>query len=430
MASYLSRTFGTATSTKKFTVSLWVKGTLSSGIILQYGNDYLHFNNNSIDFEPSIGRLRTNRLFRDPASWFHIMVVCDTTLSTADDRFKIYVNGVQETSFASRINPSVNADFTGFNTAVVHKIGQRQASPANDLNYTDLMTHFHFVDGLALTPTTFGESDSVSGIWKPKTAPSISEYGVNGFFLKFENSGAMGTDSSGKGNNFTVSGTITQNVDTPSNNFATINPLDNYHQGSIFSNGNNTFLTADVSTTYNTSSIMVNAGKWYVECKVVSGGATTDIGIVGEMADATVGEIKAKEFGYSYVSNGEFGNNGSASSYGSSYANGDIIGIALDCTNNKLYFSKNGTFQDSGNPSAGSGGKTITAPASTPIGNYAFAGGDKNSDVKTFSFNFGNGYFGTTVVASAGTSPSGGGIFEYDCPSGYQALCTKGLNSF
>ena len=210
-----------------------------------------------------------------------------------------------------------------------------------------------------------------------------------------------------------------------------MNPLDNYYQGSIFSNGNNTFLTTDVSTTYNTSSIMVNTGKWYVECKVVSGSATTNIGIVGEMADATTGQIKAKEFGYAYINNGEFGNNGSASSYGSSYANGDIIGIALDCTNNKLYFSKNGTFQDSGNPSAGSGGKTITAVASTTLGLYTFAACDtSNGDVRTFSFNFGNGFFGTTAVASSNADAAGHGLFEYAVPTGFYTLNTKNLNTY
>ncbi len=95
------------------------------------------------------------------------------------------------------------------------------------------MTHFHFIDGTAYDASTFGESDSVSGIWKPKTAPSVT-YGTNGFFLKMENSGAMGTDSSGNSNTFTVSGTLTQNVDTPSNNFATYNPLDNYYASSTF----------------------------------------------------------------------------------------------------------------------------------------------------------------------------------------------------
>jgi hypothetical protein len=86
------------------------------------------------------------------------------------------------------------------------------------------MTHIHYTDGYAYDASTFGETDSTSGIWKPKTAPSVT-YGTNGFFLKFENSGAMGTDSSGNSNTFTVSGTLTQNVDTPSNNFATMESI-------------------------------------------------------------------------------------------------------------------------------------------------------------------------------------------------------------
>ena len=119
------------------------------------------------------------------------------------------------------------------------------------------MTHFHFIDGTAYDASTFGETDSTSGIWKPKTAPSVT-YGTNGFFLKMENSGAMGTDSSGNSNTFTVSGTLTQNVDTPSNNFATMNPLDNYYASSTFSNGNTTIVTNSGNTTYNTSTLGIH----------------------------------------------------------------------------------------------------------------------------------------------------------------------------
>ena len=426
-------------SRQKFTVSFWLKrGKINSEQCvwttrLDSGNNTLFkFNaNDTFTFKCNKSNadalvLTSNALFRDASGWYNFVIAVDTTQSTDTNRIKIYVNGVQETSLGTATYPSQNLSLE------INEAGNQEwyIGSENNQNYFDgSMSYFAFVSETQEVPAIFGETDSTTGEWKIKTTitPSVA-WGTNGFLILKD--GSSLTDESSNSNNFASGGgTLTKTEDCPSNVFATMNPLDNYRQGSTFSNGNNTFLTSDVSTTYNTSSIMVNTGKFYAECKVVSGGAATNIGIAGEMADATTGIIEAKEFGYAYANNGEFGNNGSASSYGSSYANGDIIGIALDCTNNKLYFSKNGTFQDSGNPSAGSGGKTITAAASTPLGLYAFAACDtSNGDIRTFSFNFGNGFFGVTAVSSAGTNASGNGIFEYDTPTGYTALSTKGLN--
>jgi hypothetical protein len=296
------------------------------------------------------------------------------------------------------------------------------------------MTHVHWIDGTAYDASTFGETDSTSGIWKPKTAPSVT-YGTNGFFLKFENSGAMGTDSSGNSNTFTVSGNLTQNVDTPSNNFATLNPLHkgNTLTGFTFANGNNTITFGSTSYPYTFSTQALSSGKWYAEFKVTANPNDVTIGISnGEKSTY----LSHSQYDYAYVgSNGNIQSNQAASpaGYGSALSNNDILGVAMDLDNNKLYFSINGTFQNSGVPTSGStgtGAKSITAPSSTTNGVYHFAVGDFNSAASSVQCNFGNGYFGTTAVASAGTAPSEGGIFEYDCPSGYQALCTKGINSF
>ena len=433
----LSRTLVTG-NRQIFTYSAWIKRTaLGEGFLFQgytSTSSFVHIKfdgNNKLQVFGKTGGsdqmdLVTSRVFRDVGAFYNVVVAVDTTQATDTNRVKIYINGVQETAFSTTSYPSIN---TNLEINVSGHIGYIGAQYGTQAYYGGLMSYVAFVDGSQELPTAFGETNAATGIWKVNTSPSVT-YGNNGFFLKMDTS-SPGSDTSGKNNTYTASGTPTLAQDNASNNLATMNPLDNYYQGSIFSNGNNTFLTTDVSTTYNTSSIMVNTGKWYVECKVVSGSATTNIGIVGEMADATTGQIKAKEFGYAYISNGEFGNNGSASSYGSSYANGDIIGIALDCTNNKLYFSKNGTFQDSGNPSAGSGGKTITAVASTTLGLYTFAACDtSNGDVRTFSFNFGNGFFGTTAVASSNADAAGHGLFEYAVPTGFYTLNTKNLNTY
>ena len=431
-STHLSRTLGTATSTKKLTFSLWVKrsSTGSSEVFgMNHNADYFYFNGDAIDFEVSIGRLKTNRLFRDTSAWYHIVVSCDTTLGTADDRFKMYINGVQETSFASRTNPSQNADFAGFNTANQQTIGKRQS--ANDLYFNGLLSHYHFIDGTAYTPTSFGEVDATSGIWKAKSSASVT-YGNNGFFLKFENSGAMGTDSSGNSNNFTVSGTLTQNVDTPDNNFATINPL--YYSSTGLLNGNITATSTGNSHKNYHSTIAVDSGKWYAEMKVNSWNGSNNI-MFGIVADSW-NNINSTSPGDNFAGNAStgigYGSNGqkiianSASSYGNSFTTGDILGIALDLTNNKLYFSKNGTYQNSGVPTSGSTGTgAIDVPSGfTRLITFSHYGS------QSCSMNFGNGYFGTTAVASANADGNGVGKMEYAVPTGYYTLNTKNIKEF
>ena len=158
-------------------------------------------------------------------------------------RIKIYINGEQITSFSSSTNPTQNTDY-GWNQASNHFIGST-GQPGG--YYNGSMSHFHFIDGTAYEASDFGETDSTTGIWKPKTAPSVT-YGTNGFFLKFENSGAFGTDSSGNSNTFTVNGTMTQTIDTPSNVFANWNPLANFNNTLTFSKGN---LTAIANSSSN-----------------------------------------------------------------------------------------------------------------------------------------------------------------------------------
>jgi hypothetical protein len=445
---YLSKTPSSAGNRKTFTFSTWIKRSkLSSTQTIFMGGQSDGNNNITVCQFQSADTLRfysyssafsfqliTDRLFRDTSAWMHILVAVDTTQATDSNRIKIYINGVQETSFSTETYPSQNFD-TYINNNNLHTIGNYNAGT----EYFDgSMTHFHFIDGTQYAASDFGESDSTSGIWKPKTAPSVT-YGTNGFFLKFENSGAMGTDSSGNSNTFTVSGTLTQNVDTPSNNFATMNPLDNYWMNGTFANGNTTVTTTSAEYGYNTGTLGASSGKFYWEMKLiqpVSGTNYVAVGIAGRHPYNAEGlGYRADAVAYQGY-DGQKRVNGSTSSYGNTWTTNDIIGIAMDLDNSKLYFSKNGTWQDSGDPTSGATGTgaiSITAVGSTEAGFYFPAVSDHAGSSWTnaiFSFNFGNGYFQTTAVASAGTAPSEGGIFEYNCPSGYQALCTKGINSF
>ena len=435
----LSRTIGTPTSGTKFTISAWVKGSMAEGRILTSinGNSSQTWvelqNSGAFRIANYVGsynmQLITTRLFRDPSAWYNFVIAFDTTQVTDTNRVKLYVNGVQETSFSTTTYPSQNLVLKYGVSGQTFNVGAKDT----DTYWNGLMSHVHFIDGLQYAASDFGSVDSTSGIWTINTSPSVT-YGNNGFFILKD--GNSVTDQSGKGNNFTVaSGTLTKTEDCPDNNFCTINPLDNYWQGSTFANGNNTVTTGSNSTTYNTTSFMMATGKFYAECKVISGAAGNQIGVGSNLTASVSASLGTGGEGFVYKENGYYETGGSAVSFGDAYVNGDIIGVALDVTSAtpQLYFSKNGVFQGSGNPSAGTGGKSITAVASTTIGAYFFGFCDTATDnTRVHGWNFGNGYFATTAV----TTNSGNGyagaegksIFNYQPPNLYSALSTKGLN--
>ena len=437
----LSRTIGTPTSGTKFTVSAWVKGSMAEGRILTSinGNSSQTWvelqNSGAFRIANYVGsynmQLITTRLFRDPSAWYHFVIAFDTTQGTDTNRVKLYVNGVQETSFSTTTYPSQNLVLKYGVSGQTFNVGAKDT----DTYWNGSMSHVHFIDGLQYAASDFGETNSTSGIWIAKTSPSVT-YGNNGFFLKMENASAMGTDSSGESNTFTVSGSLTKNQDTPDNNFATMNPLDNYFAGGTFSNGNNTITSGNNIYSYNTSTVGVNTGKFYWECKwsatPTGSGSQLGIGIAKRPTTAISDFLGSNLYSYAYFGGGAVNHNDSQVITYNSYAIGDIIGIALDMDNNRLYFSKNGTFENSSNPANGTNPISILAPDSVngDSGVYFAGFGDGNNNLQhTAQFNFGNGFFGTTAVSSAGTNASGNGIFEYDTPTGYTALSTKGLNS-
>ena len=438
----LEKTF-TASNRKTFTISTWIKRSALTVNNTIYGagtndstdRDYLVFladagEEDKLYFNAkvsnsTVAQFYTNRRFRDVGAFYHIVLAFDTTQATDTNRMKLYVNGELQ-SFQSVTYPNQNRDMNTNNT--VHKIG---STVGNGQYFNGLMSYFAFVDGTQYDPSYFGETDSSSGIWKIKTAPSVT-YGTNGFFLKMDTS-SPGTDTSGNSNTFTASGTPTLTQDNASNNFITLNSLNAYYTNSTFSNGNTTFASGS-SYSGTTANILLDTGKWYWEVKVISKDGDTDnysIGIQGQEATGTNQYVGGQLFGYQYYgTSGQLYNNNSAASYGNTYTAGDIIGVALDCTNNKLYFSKNGTFQNSGNPSTGSNGHSITAPASVTLGGYYPSQTFWSGSSGTFSMNFGNGFFGTTAVASSNADAAGHGLFEYTVPTGFYTLNTKNLNTY
>ena len=439
-STYLSRTPSSAGNRKTWTYSAWFKRSSGLGVnqsitYVSEGGGYarilLHNSDKIIiDGQDSSGlneyTLTTNRVFRDTSAWYHLVYAFDDTQSTASDRFKLYINGVQETSFTSVTYPVQNLDYP-YNSANPHYIGSNSAGATY---YDGSMSHIHFIDGTAYDASYFGSTDSVTGEWKINTSPSVT-YGTNGFFILKD--GNSVTDQSGEGNDFTVSGgTLTKTEDNPSNVFATFNPLkasfeDGVVRDATYSEGNLVALHHEAGHKCPAfSTIASNSGKFYAEVKWLAVNGTYPvnqyIGIVN--IDAPV--IKNwSTLGYFYRGDGTQFIVNSGSSFGATYTTGDIIGIAMDLDNSKLYFSKNGVWQNSGDPTSGASGTGAISIASNIY--YAFMTEDYNNG-KTAA-NFGNGYFGTTAVSSAGTNASGIGIFEYDVPTGgYTALSTKGLN--
>ena len=393
--------------------------------------DFLNVTGGSTD-----GRLTTNRKFRDTGAWYNIVVVWDSANASGGDRMKFYVNGVEETDFSDDTNPSSSLSSI-MNSTVVTEIGSR-AGGANYFN--GCMAHTHFADGQAYAPSVFGETDSTSGIWVAKTAPTVT-YGTNGFFLKYQDTSNFGDDSSGETNDFTSAGTMTQTKDTPDNNFCTMNPLDNYFNDASFSNGNNTVYTDGGAVyTYNTATYHLSTGKWYWEVKLAAGtngaGTSYEIGIADTVSAATSEELGHEATQWAYYGAGHIRTGNANTGTYSTYTAGDIVGVYLDLDNNKLYFAKNGTIENSGT------GVSITAPADLANAGYfpaaCYFDGDGSANAAYFYHNFGNGYFGTDLIASASADAGGEGQFKYNPSTGtfdgsskdFRALCTNNLATY
>jgi len=448
-SAYLSRTPSSAGNRKTWTWSGWVKlfkGNSQLILFSEQTNSYptgglyingqqeirLYFGTASNSFQCAVD---TDAKYRDVSGWYHIVCAVDTTQVTDSDRVKFYVNGVLQTELngltssgagsSDPLYPSQNYDCL-INTANVHYIG-------GDNNYSAdcSMTHVHFIDGTQYQASNFGETDSTTGIWKPKTAPSVT-YGTNGFFLKFENSGAFGTDSSGNSNNFTVNGTMTQTIDTPSNVFATWNSIfGTGRQDQLsYTNGNTTVTSSATSGSDTTavSTLGFTQGKYYAEFKLTSDADGVYVGVMQSDFNLTNSGVDTSGQSAIWIVRGDDGtarNNGSTSYFGSGFSNNDIIQIAVDMDNNKIWWGKNGTYPNSGDPAAGT-----NAAYTNLSGELLIITGDNfSSRTPTIKANFGNGYFGTTAVSSAQNPDDGIGIFEYDVPTGYRALCTKSINA-
>ena len=292
-SAYLNRTPASVGNRQTFTISAWVKrGTLAAtqylfGTYLSTGVDEFNFNFNSADtlwigdYQSADNiLLKTTQVFRDPSAWYHLVLAIDTTQATAANRVKLYVNGSQVTAFSTATYPSQNYNTTVWNTSSPSAVGARGRVYTNNLD--GYLTEYNFIDGQALTPSSFGSYDALTGVWQP--ARYTGTYGTNGFYLPFTDNSALttssnvglGKDFSGNGNYWTTNNiSITAGVtydsmtDVPTltsataANFAVLNPLN--PSRSTLTNGN---LTA--SGTTDTPTIIPTSGTYYFEIDGVS----------------------------------------------------------------------------------------------------------------------------------------------------------------
>jgi len=429
--SYLSRSVTASTNTS-YTVSMWIKFTktsVASGSPYMWscgangtGAQGLYMNNSDmkLSYYGHTGYSSYNLSdgsLRDYFGWYHIVWSVNAGTGTC------YINGVQQGSTFTGIAP-LNAH-GGTEMALNTYVGTAYTT-YDDL--APLMSHVHFIDGTAYPATTFGETDSVTGEWRIKTDVSVT-YGTNGFFLFKDN--ASVNDQSGNGNNFTATGNVTQTEDNPSNVFCTFNPL--IRPVNIFYAKGNTRIEIlsgnSWQSGFGTLGMEKGSGKYYMEFKVVNG-VSAGFGIADFKSSGLIDRVQKGENryigeyanSYAYYDGGNFYYNGSSTSSGwNSFTTANIIGMAVDMDNMKLYFHKDGTYQNSGNPTAGTGGYSINDPENCYLPAVSI---NQNSAC----VNFGNGSFDGTAISSEGTNASGIGKFEYDVPTGYTALSTKGLN--
>jgi hypothetical protein len=425
-SAYLSRTPASAGDRKTWTWSGWVKKALiadnnpmlfTAGSSAPYDQLYFDVGSDKLNWFTNGGLVfLTNAGFRDPSAWYHIVLSVDTTQATNADRAKLYVNGVVQT-FSTYNGVTQNTD-TKTNNNEVHNIGRL---PSPNFYFNGYLTEINFIDGQALTPSSFGETNETTGVWSP--IRYAGSYGTNGFYLNFSNnsgvtSTTLGKDRAGSNNwtpnNFSVTAGAGNDslVDTPTpygtdtgaggqvrGNYATLNPLNNGSQA-VLSNGNLDVSWSSTSGHSAGSTIAVSSGKWYVE--FTRGSSVVLIGIIPATyalkLDNWPGNSAYGTNSYSYYStNGNKYNNSSNTAYGASFTTGDVIGVALDLDAGTLVFYKNGVSQ-------GTAYSSIT-------GSYIFAIGYGSSPTG-----------GTVANANFGQRP-----FAHTAPSGFKALVTTNL---
>jgi hypothetical protein len=443
-SSYLSRTPASSGNRTTWTWSAWIKlsniqgdldgvtplfsqhyaaGTSSRDYIQLYENKiWIDFNNGSS------GVFRSTRLLRDPSAWYHLVFAVDTAQATNTNRVKFYVNG-EEVVWSTATYPSQN-----YQTAINLSGTQTRIGGQTDGTYytSGYLTDINFVDGQQLTPASFGESNSITNAWQPKRY--TGSYGTNGFFLNFSDksnttAATLGKDYSGNTNNFTPNGfsvasgsnndvlldspTDSTTVDTGLGgqvvgNYCTLNPADT-NSPTTLTNGGLQFADAG-SAAWNIfkGTMGVTSGKWYWEVTPTNINAVFCVSIAAAEAAVDLLPGQSQTYGVTLYNSGGVYREGNSSPVETvtGYNNNDVVGVALDMDNGKVWFRVNGTFVNSGNPVAG------TNAQSTTIKNYS----------SIWMPAVGTYFANSTGIINFGQRP-----FAYTAPTGFKALCTANL---
>ena len=427
----------------KWTISCWFKRGVIDGtrrVLFGSVDDYLRITDDeTIQFliTDNGGTARSwysPAKIRDPSAWYHVVATWDSTQGTAANRQRVWLNGeaLSPNSFTEASQNATSASIN--NGSAVHNIGG-ELNPANDDHWDGYISELYFIDGTGYTASTFGETDD-NGVWVPiKASPT---FGSNGFFMEFKQTGTsanasgIGADTSGNDNHFAVSNLAATDitVDTPTNNFCTMSPIDTNTQASL-SEGNTQLQRGSNYAGCNGTFGVAN-GKWYWEVKTPSPTAS------GENSSFGVTSIPHSTIGNNYLATSgttEWAimidnassdilkiHNNSTTDYNVNASSNDIFQIALDMDNNKIYFGRNGTFLASGDP-AGDSNPAYSSVSGDP---FLFPAFSMNGD-DTLQANFGNP---PNSISSGNADANGYGNFEYAVPSGYYALCTKNLAEY
>jgi hypothetical protein len=406
-------------------------------------NARFHFAGDTLRFmfDGNATEMEAAGVLRDVSAWYHIVLAVDTTQATNTNRVKMYVNG-EDYPFNNNDWPSQNQESSWMSgTNMYFNTRDGDGSYDNSGYWAEVAV----IDGSALTPTSFGEYDD-SGIWKPKDLSGLS-FGNQGFYLKFDNAASLGADSSGNGKNVTLNNITAadQATDTPTNNFATYNVLVNnnttYTEGATRINSDSSWQTVPAS-------IGVTNGKWYAEFKHNEVNNEAFFGVVSLEANQNSGNTdfgrhigNTDSGGYVSYGVGMYAANGNIyigesaypplqpAPFSSATSSSVVVGIALDMDNGYVYISKDGTWQNSGDPTSGSSGTGGVALSRYQIDIHAIAASCFNVASQYYvASNFGG--YTTISISSPATDANGYGTFEYAPPSGYYALCTKNLAEY
>jgi len=440
---YFSRTPSSNSNRQNFTFSTWVKRTeLGQNARLidahQDGQNFFTFGFDTsdrlviynIDSGVDYGGHYSQR-FRDTSAWYHIVFRSETTSGTATTRWKIYVNGVEITAKDTDYGTPPRWYQSNLNSTISHKVGYNTDGSNGSSQY---MAETHLVDGTSLLPTSFGEFDEDSGIWKPIEVSGLT-YGTNGFYLDYTDGSDLGNDANGS-NNFAENNLTAadQAVDTPTNNFQIF-----LSDGTIFNTGSDNMTFSEGGTKWSRgqtgwttayANIAMSKGKWYMEFENYATNGYALYGVVpvarttaSERQNYSLGQDTATGAGY-HQATGNINNRGGGGG-GVTSVTGDIIGCALDMDNNRAYWHKNGTYMNSANPASGSSGTS---------GHYTlndephfFAASTYNPGV---SGKTNTGGYTAISISSAASDANDYGTFEYAPPTGYYALCTKNLAEY